>query len=76
MSKRLSWGEIQKQYPDQWVGLVDVERDGIDVVSAIVKYADKTKGELTMMQIDDDSLYSCYTCPDHLAPLGMVGYGL
>ncbi len=29
-----------------------------------------------MMQIDDDSLYSYYTHPDHLAPLGMVGYGL
>ncbi len=28
MNKRLSWDEIQKQYPDQWVGLTDVERDG------------------------------------------------
>ena len=76
MNKRLSWDEIQKQYPDQWVGLTDVERDGATVVSAIVKYIGKTRGELTMMQIDDDSLYSCYTHPDHLAPLGMVGYGL
>jgi len=76
MSRRLTWDEIQKEYPDQWVGLIDVERDGIDIVSAIVKYADKTQGELTMLQIDDDDLYSCYTCPDHLAPLGMIGYGL
>ena len=72
MDDRMSWDEIQKRYPDQWVGLTDVERDGITVLSAIVKYSDKTKGELTMMQIDDDSLYSCYTCPDHLAPMWMV----
>ena len=74
MSKRLTWDEIQKQYPDQWVGLSDVEWKGSTVISAIVKYIGKTKGELTMMQIDDDNLYSCYTHPDHLAPLGMVGY--
>ena len=42
--------------------------------SAIVRYIGKTQGELTMMQIDDDNLYSCYTHPDHLAPLGMVRY--
>ena len=34
MSRRLTWDEIQKEYPDQWVGLIDVERDGIDIVSA------------------------------------------
>ena len=76
MNTRLKWEEIQKKYPDQWVGLTDVERDGVTVVSAIVKYSDKTRSELTMMQLDDSSLYSCYTCPDHLAPLAMVGYGI
>ena len=74
MSKRLSWEEIQKTYPDQWVGLTEVERDGIDVVSAVVKYSDKTQGGLARLQITDNNLYSCYTYPDHLAPLGMVGY--
>lgn len=74
MSKRLTWSEIQQTYPDQWVGLSDVERKGATVISAIVKYVGKTQGELTMMQIDDNDLYSCYTHPDHLAPLGMVGY--
>ena len=76
MTERLTWAEIQNKYPDQWVGLTDVERNGIDIISAIVKYTDKTKGELTLMQIEDDSLYSCYTHPDHLAPLGMVGCSL
>ena len=74
MSKRLTWSEIQQTYPDQWVGLSDVERKGATVISAIVKYVGKTQSELTMLQIDDNDLYSCYTHPDHLAPLGMVGY--
>ena len=74
MDKRLTWSEIQKEYPDQWVGLTDVEWKGSTVISAIVRYIGKTQGELTMMQIDDDNLYSCYTHPDHLVPLGMVRY--
>ncbi len=74
MNKRMTWNEIQKEYPDQWVGLSDVEWDGSTVVSAIVKFTGKTRGELTRLQVKDDNLYSCYTCPDHLAPLGVVGY--
>ena len=74
MNERLQWNEIQEKYPDQWVGLVDVERNGATVISAVVKYTDKTRGELTRMQIKDDDLYSCYTHPDHLSPLGIVGY--
>ena len=25
MGERMTWEEIQEKYPDQWVGLVDVE---------------------------------------------------
>ncbi|MBR1628323.1 MAG: hypothetical protein IJ679_03525 [Lachnospiraceae bacterium] len=74
MNERLSWKEIQERFPDQWVGLVDVEWDGSTVISAVVRYTDRTRGELTRMQLRDDNLYSCYTHPDHLAPLGVVGY--
>ena len=52
MTERLTWEQIQKKYPDQWVGLVDVRyrnNDGISVESAVVKYKDKTKSELTRM---------------------------
>lgn len=34
MTERLTWEQIQKKYPDQWVGLVDVRyrnNDGISV---------------------------------------------
>ena len=41
MADRMTWEEIQKKYPDQWVGLIDVkyvDDDGISVESAVVKY--------------------------------------
>lgn len=74
MEERLTWEEIANKYPDQWVGLVEVQRRGATVISAIVKYTDLTADELLDRQIDDDDLYSCYTTPDNLAPMGTVGY--
>ena len=75
MEERLTWEEIAEKYPDQWVGLVDVDwEDEANVRSAIVRYTDKSCGELARMQIKDRSLYSTYTTPDNLAPLGTVGY--
>lgn len=75
LSERLTWEEIQNKYPRQWVGLVDVKYvndDGISVESAKVKYADKTKSELTRMALRGE-VDSCYTDPDGIFQLGMVG---
>ena len=47
MNERLTWDEIVEKYPDQWVGLVDVDwEDGANVRSAIVKYTDKGQQSL------------------------------
>ena len=75
MKERLTWDEIEKRYPDQWVGLTDVEwKNEANVKSAVVSYTDKTSSELTCMQIDDPNLYSTYTTPDNLTALGVIGY--
>ena len=75
MDERLTWDEIAEKYPDQWVGLIDVDwEDDANVRSAIVKYTDKSSSELLRLQIKDKNLYSTYTTPDNLAPLGVVGY--
>ena len=67
MARRMTWQEIVNNYPDQWVGLTDVERDGASVVSAVVKYTDKTGNELISMQLSGDkTLYSTYTTPDNV----------
>ena len=73
MGHRLTWEEIQKRYPDQWVGLTDIDwRDSSNINSAVVKYSDKTKEELLIMQINDE-IFSCFTTPDNVFQLGMAG---
>lgn len=75
MAMRLTWEQIQKKYPDQWVGLTDVkymDDDGISVESAVVKYADKTKGELTRMVLKGE-IVSRHTNPEGHMQLGAVG---
>lgn len=68
MEERLTWEQIQEKYPDRWVGLVDVKYvndDGVSVESAIVKYTDKSKGELTRMALKGE-IVSRYTTPDNV----------
>lgn len=75
MTKRMTWKEIQEKYPDQWVGLIDVKYigdDGISIESAIIKYLDKTKGELTRLALQGE-IVSRYTTPDNIFQLGTVG---
>ena len=68
MNERLTWEQIAERYPGQWVGLVDVELEpdnDATIASAVVKYTDKTKDELTMMQIETKGqMIAIYTTPD------------
>ena len=75
MADRMTWEEIQKKYPDQWVGLVDVkyvDDDGISVESAVVKYTDKSKSDLTRLVLNGE-IISRYTTPDNIFQMGMIG---
>lgn len=70
----MTWKEIQEKYPDQWVGLVHVnyiEDDGISIESAVVKYLNRPKGELTRMALRGE-VVSRYTTPDNVLQLGVV----
>ena len=74
MAERLTWQEIQTQYPDQWVGLVEVKYlndDGVSIESAVVKYTDLSKGELTKRMLDGE-IISRYMTPDNVFQMGMV----
>ena len=75
LEERLTWREIQEKYPEQWVGLIDVKYkpdNDASIRSAIVKYTDKSKDELTEMMLNGECI-SRYTTPDGIFPLGMVG---
>ena len=78
MTDRMTWKQIQEKYPDQWVGLIDVEyepNNDATIKTAIVKYADKSKDELTMMQVQTNcEILGRYTTPDNIFQLGIAGY--
>ena len=71
MAERMTWQEIREKYPDQWVGLSEVERDGGSIASAVVKYTDKTADELYEMQLSGQGVYTEYTTPETF-PYGQV----
>lgn len=75
MNERMTWEQIQMKYPDRWVGLVDVRYqndDGISVESAIVKYTNKKKSELTRLVLKGE-IIARHTNPEGYIQLGMVG---
>ncbi len=76
--ERMTWEQIQEKYPDQWIGMVDVEYEpdnGATIHSAIVRYVGLPKGELTRMMLDGKCI-SRYTTPDNVFWLGALGMGL
>lgn len=74
MEQRLTWEQIEKNYPDKWVGLTDIDwEDGANIKSAIVSYIGMSSADLLRMQIKDRSIHATYTTPDNLAPMGTVG---
>ena len=78
MAERLTWEEIQEMYPDQWVGLTEVEYEpdnDATIKAAVVKYTNKSKSELTRMQIQTaGAVLGRYTTPDNVFQLGAAGY--
>lgn len=78
MESRMTWEEIQKKFPDQWVGLEEVEYEpdnDVTIRTAIVKYTDKSKDELTLMQVQTHGkILGRYTTPDNIFQLGTAGY--
>lgn len=52
MNERLTWG--QEEYPDQWVGLAEMEYEpdnDVTIKSAVVKYIRKPRSDLARMQM-------------------------
>lgn len=65
--ERLTWKQIQEKYPDQYVGLINVEygSDG-KIKSAEVKYTDDIGKELNILTIGNDNLISIHTSSNKL----------
>jgi hypothetical protein len=76
MNERLTWEEIKHKYPDQWIGLTDVEyktENDASIKSGIVKYIGKNMDELTELQFDTKGqVLAVYTTPDNALQLGLM----
>ena len=73
MDKRMTWEEIEKAYPDKWVGLSKVDwEDGANVRSAVVEYVGNSGGEALKKQIAGEDMFTIYTTPNNLCPLGIL----
>ncbi len=72
---RLTRKQLAEQYPDQWLGLINVkyvDDDGATLESAEVKYTDKSSKELLMEQIDTDGELKAWYTNENTLQLGMV----
>ena len=73
MDKRMTWEEIENTYPDKWVGLSQVEwEDEANVKSAVVAYVGDSGTEPLKKQVAGEDMYTIYTTPDNLCPLGIL----
>jgi hypothetical protein len=76
MNERLTWEEIKLKYPDQWIGLTDVEykpENDASIKSGVVTYIGKNIDELTELQFDTKGeVLAVYTTPDNALQLGIM----
>ncbi len=77
MTERMTWPEIAKAYPNQWVGLTDVEREPDNystIKSAVVLYTDRSKDDLLLEQVQTNGkMIARYTNPNAIFQLGVLG---
>ena len=72
IEERLTWEEIMEKYPDQWVGLSDIEwEDTANIGTAVVKYVGLSEYELLKKQ-DEEGIHCRYTTPDNIFQMGAL----
>ncbi len=75
MSTRKSWKEIQREYPNMWVGLTDVEWDNpATIKSATVLYTeeDMPSNEMAVLTLQGKLDATRYTTPDNVPSMGAL----
>ena len=72
MSKRMTWAEIEKAYPSQWLGLTDVEWADEDHAN-IASYTGKPADELLLMMHKSKKKIIARSTPHHTMYVGMLG---
>ena len=63
MKERLTRQQMAEKYPNQYLGISNIQyenNDGVTIASAEVIYTDKTEEELLMMQVSGTEDIMCW----------------
>lgn len=64
MAERLTRKQMADRYPNQWLGIRNVEYKGREIESAEVIYINRTASELGLMSLKGEDVQSVFTTPD------------
>lgn len=72
MTERLTKEQMEKKYPNQWLGINSIEYNGREIKSADILYRNKTASELGSMSLHGDNIQPYFTTPDNTFQLGIL----
>ena len=70
---RLTLQEMIQKYPNQWIGIKDLETENNALKSADVIYTDKTASELGFLALNGEKIEPFFTTPDDTFQMGIAG---
>lgn len=66
MAERLTRKQMADRYPNQWLGIRDIEYKGKEIESAEVIYINRTASELGLMSLKGEDVQPGYACLPHI----------
>ena len=73
MAERLTRKQMADRYPNQWLGIRDIEYKGREIESAEVIYINRTASELGLMSLKGEDVQPIFTTPDMVFQTGAAG---
>ena len=73
MAERLTRKQMADRYPNQWLGIRNIEYKGREIESAEVIYINRTASELGLMSLKGEDVQSVFTTPDLVFQTGAAG---
>lgn len=73
MAERLTRKQMADRYPNQWLGIRNIEYKGREIESAEVIYINRTASELGLMSLKGEDVQPVFTTPDMVFQTGAAG---
>lgn len=73
MAERLTRKQMADRYPNQWLGIRNIEYKGREIESAEVIYINRTASELGLMSLKGEDVLPVFTTPDMVFQTGAAG---